>query len=99
MTPKLEILSISGTEITPESLEKLKKTFKTVHYYPDCDLPKRYWEETEVWYTRYVGFPGDVRLGDIPNTKVLQLASGMFLPSPLPHLFLLPPLPSLLSIR
>lgn len=76
-TIKLNTLAISGVKISDASLEKLKKIFSTVHYHPDEHVPQSKWAEIDVWYTRYTGFPKEVKsVKDVPRTRAIQLSSG-----------------------
>jgi hypothetical protein len=78
---KLNTLAISGFKLSNEALEKLYKVFTKVHYHPDNHVPKEEWKNIEIWYSRYDGFPQEVRsVKDIPRTRAIQLTSGMFCP-------------------
>lgn len=74
---KLQTLAITVT-LTPGSIDKLKKLFKTVHYYPTGQVPKKLLGEIEVWFGTWAGFPEVVeRLEEIPKVRILQISSGM----------------------
>jgi hypothetical protein len=62
--------------VSEYALSLLRSNFKTVHYYPEGDIPKDIAAEVDIWYARWTGLPKDMQLEDLPKTKVLQLASG-----------------------
>ena len=63
--------------LSDESLEKLKKLCKVVHYHPDGNIPKKVMGEGEVWFTGTSAFPDIVEtVEDVPKARVLQLSSG-----------------------
>lgn len=59
------------------SLEKLRKTFKTIFYHPDEVVPPEEARQAEVWQTRHTGLPQDLTFEDLAKTKIIQLTSGM----------------------
>jgi hypothetical protein len=67
--------------LSDESLDKLKKLCKVVHYHPDGNVPSEVMGEGEVWFTGTSAFPDIVKtVEDVPKARVLQLSSGMSLP-------------------
>lgn len=73
---KLQTLAIT-VSLSPESIDKFKKLFKTVHYYPEGDIPKKLLGEIEVWFASWFAFPEVVEsLDEIPRLRILQLSSG-----------------------
>lgn len=65
--------------LSPESLEKVKRKFETVHYYPADpeDVPADVLAKVQVWYSNYAGFPARVTKAEqVPELKVMQLSSG-----------------------
>lgn len=68
--------------LSDESLDKLKKLCKVVHYHPDGKIPKNVIGEGEVWFTGTSAFPDVVEtVEDVPKARVLQLSSGTSSPS------------------
>lgn len=73
---KLQTLAIT-VNLSPESIEKFKKLFKTVHYYPTGAIPKHLLKDVEVWFATWAGFPEVVEsLNQIPKVRILQISSG-----------------------
>lgn len=69
--------AIITVHLSPETVEKAKKTFKTVHYYPDEVVPKNVLADADIWLASWAAFPKAVeRLEEIPKLKVLQVTSG-----------------------
>lgn len=83
---KLQTLVIT-VSLSPESIDKFRALFKTVHYHPDGQVPGEVQSEAEVWFTNWAGFPDSVaRLEDVPNVRILQLSSGQSAPYSHPQL-------------
>ena len=73
---KLQTLAIT-VNLSPESVDKFKKLFKTVHYYPTGAVPKHLLKDVEVWFATWAGFPEVVEsLDQIPKVRILQISSG-----------------------
>ncbi|ORY21380.1 D-isomer specific 2-hydroxyacid dehydrogenase [Naematelia encephala] len=63
--------------ISKSKLDELKKEFHTVHYHPDAKIPDEILKDIDIWFTRYLGFPANVKsLEQIPKTRLLQLTSA-----------------------
>jgi hypothetical protein len=75
---KLQTLAVTVT-LSPGSIDKLKKIFKTVHYHPDGKVPEKLLGDIEVWFANYAAFPEVVEsLDQIPKVRLLQISSGKF---------------------
>lgn len=73
---KLQTLAIT-VALSPESIDKFKTLFKTVHYYPTGQVPKALLADIEVWFANWAGFPEVVEsLDQIPKVRILQISSG-----------------------
>lgn len=70
---------IVTVSLSPESLTKVKKNFKTVHYYPDPNtpVPDEALAKADIWYSNWQAFPAVVKKAEqVPELKVMQLSSG-----------------------
>jgi hypothetical protein len=67
---------VLGFKLSPTALSQLQKTFHTVHYHPDSKIPQDAWKEADVCFAGPRGLPDDLKLGDVPNLRLLQILSG-----------------------
>lgn len=74
-TPQLETLVVTFP-LGEESLDKLRKSFKTVLYHPDDEIKPEEAREVDVWMARHTGIPKDLKYEDLARTKLVQLTSG-----------------------
>ncbi|ORX39585.1 D-isomer specific 2-hydroxyacid dehydrogenase [Kockovaella imperatae] len=65
-------------KVSDETLDRVKKTFKTVHYHPDgSPISKEHLAEIEVWAATWRGLPEEVEsLDELKKTKLVQLMSA-----------------------
>jgi phosphoglycerate dehydrogenase-like enzyme len=64
-------------EIFPEGLDKLRGTFKTVHYHPDGDLPSDVASSVQLLLTTNKGLPPKFKsVQELPHLKHVQMISA-----------------------
>jgi phosphoglycerate dehydrogenase-like enzyme len=65
--------------VSEAKLEELRGAFEKVTYHPDGQVDAQTASEADIWYTTWLGLPKTVTsLDQVPNTKAIQLSSGMW---------------------
>jgi len=63
--------------VEPESLIKLQKVFKKVHYHPNGNIPVDAAKEAQLWLTSNKAIPANVApIAELPNLRHIQLVSA-----------------------
>lgn len=72
-----DLIVAVAVEIFPEGLEKLRGTFKTVHYHPDGDLPTDVASTVQLLLTTNKGLPPKFKsVQELPHLKHVQMISA-----------------------
>ncbi|RSH87130.1 hypothetical protein EHS25_003621 [Saitozyma podzolica] len=75
--PLSDLVVAVAVEIFPEGLDKLRGTFKTVHYHPDGDVPSEVASSVQLLLTTNKGLPPKFKsVQELPRLQHVQMISA-----------------------